>query len=533
MREQAHCRKDIEMRRNGLWIALIALCTMLLAAACQPISSDAPFDDGHAGSATSSYNIEGTTWVLTQYQQDGEQIDVPVADMYVEITFGTDGTFSTAACNNISGTYVADGNMLSITPGPMTMMACIGPMGDFEPLYVNLLSQVASHDVVDGRLVMNDAAGAPILIWESPDSATASEAGAAQALDGTHWILTDYGVENTVSVVPEGVVATASFENGQLSAQVCNVIGAEYTADQRNISFGPAVSTMMFCEETMEIEQAFLNGLENAATYTIDGGFLTILDANGNVLLGFKDDTSVNADPAHEQDGSELAGTSWQVTGYLADGTFSTPDSSFAATLVFGDDGTYSGQVCNGYGGDYTSEGNSVTFGPAVMTMMFCEGPVGEFEPVFHSLLATATSYEMVGHELSLMNDAGEVVLQFAAFAPPTLEGPIWAATGINNGREAVVSLAEGTSATATFAGGTVSGNAGCNTYNAPYTVDGNSLTIGAAAVTMMFCAEPAGLMEQEAMFLTALANTTTYEIHNGILWLRDDNGAIQVTFVP
>lgn len=516
------------MKRNSFWIALIALCTLVLAAACQPIAPDAPFDDGHAGSATSSFDIEGTGWLLTGILQDGELVEVP-AELGITVDFGADGMLSSKACNNISASFVADGTMLTIQPGAMTLMACDGPLGEIEGIYVQHLGNVASHDVTDNVLSLIDADGNVLLTFVL-GVPSAGESGSA-ALDGTNWILTDYGMDNTVTAVPEEVAATASFNDGQLSAQVCNVIGAPYAADASAISFGPAISTMMFCDEPlMSIEMAFLAALENAATYTNEDGFLTILDANGSVLLGFTED--LNAGAAEAEEPSVLAGTNWQVTGYLSDGALVAPDSSFAATLDFGADGRYSGIVCNGYGGDFTTHENSIAFGPAVMTMMACPGPVGDFEPVYHSLLESAQTFVVDGNTLSLSNAAGEVVLTFAAYAPATLEGPIWSATGINNGNEAVVSLIAETSATATFANGTVSGNAGCNNYTASYVVDGNVLTVGPAASTMMFCAEPEGLMDQEAQFLAALSNSTTWEVHNGVLWLRDDTGANQLTMV-
>jgi heat shock protein HslJ len=444
--------------------------------------------------------------------------------------FGADQSFTVHACNTMRATYVADGEMLTISAGAATLMACEGDLGEIEGAVFALLPDVMSHNVTDGVLTMSDADGNPLLVWVQGVPAAAD----GSALDGTSWILTDYSADNSVIAVPEGITITGAFAEGQFSGQACNNYFTSYTTDGSSLSFDVVGSTMMMCDGPIaEIESAYFLSLENVTNFAIEDGILKFLDDNGALIAAFSDDNSAVADPAHVQEGgSDLAGTNWQVTGYTVDGVFSTPDSSFAATLDLAADGSYSGQVCNGYRGTYTVDGNSISFGPAVMTMMACVGPVGEFEPIFHELLASATSFEMVGSELSLMNDAGEVVLQFAAYAPATLEGPIWNATGINNGREAVQSLIAETSATATFAGGTVSGNAGCNTYSAPYTLDGSNLTIGMAAVTAMMCVEPEGLAEQETSFLTAMANVATWEIHNGVLTLRDANGSTQVTFV-
>ena len=66
-----------------------------------------------------------------------------------------------------------------------------------------------------------------------------------------------------------------------------------------------------------------------------------------------------------------------------------------------------------------------------------------------------------------------------------------------------VVSLAgqpviPGTQITADFSNGQVAGVSGCNNYSAPYEMSDANLTTGVAAVTMMACGEPQGVMEQE-----------------------------------
>ena len=58
-----------------------------------------------------------------------------------------------------------------------------------------------------------------------------------------------------------------------------------------------------------------------------------------------------------------------------------------------------------------------------------------------------------------------------------------------------------------------MSGTAGCNNYSASYTVDGNAITIGPAISTMMFCADPEGVMEQEMAYLQALPSAATYVV--------------------
>jgi heat shock protein HslJ len=75
---------------------------------------------------------------------------------------------------------------------------------------------------------------------------------------------------------------------------------------------------------------------------------------------------------------------------------------------------------------------------------------------------------------------------------------------------------------------GTVTGNAGCNTFNGSYTAEGSNLTFSPLATTRMACEGAAGTIEQA--FLPALQATTAYEItSDGNLVLT--SGSTTLTF--
>jgi len=89
-----------------------------------------------------------------------------------------------------------------------------------------------------------------------------------------------------------------------------------------------------------------------------------------------------------------------------------------------------------------------------------------------------------------------------------------------------------GTTLTADFGkDGNLSGNAGCNTYNGAYKVNGDQITIGPLVSTMMACNEPAGVMEQEAQYLAALQSAATYQIEGNVLQLRTKDDALAAIF--
>ncbi len=132
---------------------------------------------------------------------------------------------------------------------------------------------------------------------------------------------------------------------------------------------------------------------------------------------------------------------------------------------------------------------------------------------------------------------AGSFINQDDEAAPAPLAGTRWQArTYYDATQEDMVSPLPGTELTAEFTAGEdsvdgqVGGSAGCNRYNAGYTVDGDSLSIGEAVATRMFCE---GLMEQEGAFLGAMQSASSFELQAGELRILNDQGEVVVAFVP
>jgi heat shock protein HslJ len=71
------------------------------------------------------------------------------------------------------------------------------------------------------------------------------------------------------------------------------------------------------------------------------------------------------------------------------------------------------------------------------------------------------------------------------------------------------------TELTATFnpGQGQVSGEAGCNRFFATYSRQADSLQVGATGSTRMQCDSPAGVMQQETLYLTLLSQAQTFRV--------------------
>lgn len=69
-----------------------------------------------------------------------------------------------------------------------------------------------------------------------------------------------------------------------------------------------------------------------------------------------------------------------------------------------------------------------------------------------------------------------------------------------------------------------VSGSSGCNRLNGSYELDGNALSFGHMASTMMACTDG---MELEKQFLDALAAVKSWRVAEQHLELLDTGGAV------
>jgi ABC-type amino acid transport substrate-binding protein/heat shock protein HslJ len=162
-------------------------------------------------------------------------------------------------------------------------------------------------------------------------------------------------------------------------------------------------------------------------------------------------------------------------------------------------------------------------------------------------------SADLVGQQTDCLSTAGDYLYRLEAFnlggnsvsderivsvtegAPSNpLAGSSWEVTAYYDGNAGeMATVLGGTTLTAAFGpGGDLNGSGGCNTYSARYVVEGNALSISPPRSTSMTCEEPAGIMEQEAVFLVALQATASFSIEADQLYLSDASGQVVLEFV-
>jgi len=242
---------------------------------------------------------------------------------------------------------------------------------------------------------------------------------------------------------------------------------------------------------------------------------------SGRVLAGCCRVVAAAAAPAAA---SAIEGPVWRLTRLRGLDEKALAAVADGATVRFEQGQLQGFGGCNRMAGSYTIDGGRLTIGPLAGTMMACPAPAMAVESAFTKALAGTLHFRVDDGSLTLAPEPnGEPALVFAATAPPRLEGVAWEVTGYNNGRQAVVSPLTGTVLTVTFENGAIVGNAGCNSFRAAYTRDGDRLTVGPAAATRKQC--KSDVMKQEQEFLAAIESATTWGVDHGMLDLHRGDG--------
>ena len=228
--------------------------------------------------------------------------------------------------------------------------------------------------------------------------------------------------------------------------------------------------------------------------------------------------------------GGTIDGITWRLSSFSSAGASTNVPAELAVDALF-ESGKVSGTSgCNRYNGPAVVTGATIKIGPLASTQMACVGPAADVEKAYLANLANAASFTATADKLTIYDATGASILVYAAGPANPLVGE-WNVTGYNNGKQAVVSPIAGTTLTAIFTEGEVSGSAGCNDYNGSYTLDGDQVVIGPLSTTRKACEQD--VMDQEAAFLTALQTPSSVEQGGATVTLRDASGAMQVNLAP
>lgn len=455
-------------------------------------------------------------WVLVAY---GDALSPTIVEEGLVITAifnSSDGQMGgEGGCNSYSTSYEAtdDGALNIDGPIAATAMACLEGM-EAEQAYFAALETVSAWAInVNGHLELTYSSGQPYeerLIFAPRQT----------ALEGTTWRLVNFGDPADLTDLEEGTSITAVFlpdtdTSGTVSGNAtCNNYNGGYTLDGNSITFGPIAGTMMMCPIGADQEAAYLAALQSAQTYEIIGPNMQISYEGG--VLNY---TSLNL---------PLENVLWQAD--IVGGQAVPEEIDISALFVPGEEagsGSVGGNAgCNNYNTSYETSSDTSSdppvfsisiSSPMAMTMMACPDEVlAELERSYLGMLETAESYEIMGEQMILRSANGEVV--FVADRQPLL-GTQWSLVSLGALDDPQPPV-EGSNFTAVFnrlptlPSGTVTGETGCNEYNATFAADLTTIKINLPQKTNNEeCPWGAGNFEVEQQFFLSMNAASSYRI--------------------
>jgi heat shock protein HslJ len=249
--------------------------------------------------------------------------------------------------------------------------------------------------------------------------------------------------------------------------------------------------------------------------WSVLGGLAVIVGGCGD------DDTTSGA----ASGGAELVGTQW-VLDLSALGVGDA--NSVSSWIAFARGGRVNGNDgCNAFSGSYELHGSKLTFGAMAGTQMACNGAPGDVSRKVTAALPRVRSYELAAGTLRLKDAGGDTVLTYNS-SKPGVEGS-WTVISVLYD-DAIRSVVPDTELTAEFsADGTISGDAGCNSFHGEYTLDGKKLHVGPLVATTKACPTTEA-SKQEAGYLSALESAVRIDQVGPELTLFNAQGQMAVT---
>ena len=432
-------------------------------------------------------NLTDTTWEVVSYNNGREAVVGLILGTEISANFGVEGDLTgNAGCNQYFTSFTADIGAITIGTTGSTMRFCEEPAGimEQESAYLAALESAATYSIRGDSLEMRTAEDALAVIM-------------------TRKIVID--LPEPEPAVPSGRVNSPQGLNIRSGPGVnFPVIGFARDGDEGEI-VGRSVDNRWWA----------------AAVPTAPGGI-------GWVSADFVIATNADNVPVIEVAPPVIVVPTTAPTPTPVPSPTATPLPEISFTA----DRTNINQ------GECTTLRWSVQNIQAVWVY-----PLGER---FENFPRTGQGSEQVcptattTYEMRILQRDGAVIfrqvtINVAGVVDP-LAGTRWDVISYNNGRGGFVSLIPSTRITIEFvASGQIAGSSGCNTYLATYRLNGSNIFIDPPSSTQQLCADPEGIMGQEAEFLAALQSAATFRLNGGTLEMRTagNQNAVLATQTP
>ena len=213
------------------------------------------------------------------------------------------------------------------------------------------------------------------------------------ALEGPSWRLAQIAGKEPKGLASLERAVSVTFVDGQARGfSGCNNFTGGYQLEGSRLHLGQLASTMMACPEPgSSIENSFQKAFAGSLEFTTDSDRLLLSGASGESLL------------FERESPPQLDGSAWKVTNFnnkrqAVIGVIGDPD----ITLVFGAEEVSGSAGCNRFWASYTSDGNSISFGPPATTRMACAEALMTQEQLFLAALASAVTWRVDGNVLDM-----------------------------------------------------------------------------------------------------------------------------------
>ncbi|MCL4863646.1 MAG: YbaY family lipoprotein [Caldilineaceae bacterium] len=207
---------------GGRRMMLLLVASMVLAAACVPISAPPAAPDA------SSDPLDNTNWVLVRLEAD-PPVDFDAATVEVTLGFAEGQVGGRSGCNQYGGSYVIDGDGLTVGALFSTMMACPEPLMAVEAAFTDALSAAERYELSNGELTIIHPTGRLTFTPAVADAEAEADA-AAEPLSG---LLTGAVTYRQRMALPAGAVIDVQLQDVSRADAAATII-----AEQRIITSG-------------------------------------------------------------------------------------------------------------------------------------------------------------------------------------------------------------------------------------------------------------------------------------------------------
>ncbi len=342
------------------------------------IASEQPLIVGDVSTEITSADLININWQWADLieTEPAAQSAVPTPEKYTITFFENNTLFIKADCNNISGTYTLEGNLLTMEMGPTTQVFCGETSLDQQ--YIALLSSVVGAEGENGRLILITSENARMGFNNGGTADAPSEeedAPIETVADayGKTWQWTQFSdtVEGSQEIAEPERYELILNEDGTIDVKAdCNQVSGTYTLEDSSIAitFGPA--TAAACPEDSLADEYIQNLSAAAIVFFQDGSmyFDTVADS-GTMKLDLADKTTTT-----EAAGAEIVETIWQWASFTdpVNGPQDIGDPSRYQIELQTEDTILIQADCNNGSGSYSIEGQNIAIVPGPLTRAAC-----------------------------------------------------------------------------------------------------------------------------------------------------------------